>query len=308
MKVVISIIVPVFNEDGNIIELNKRLLKVLFKINQPAEIIYVDDGSTDQSWSIICQLHKKDDFIKGIKFFRNFGHQNALKSGLAHACGEAVITIDADLQHPPEIIVDMYHKWKEGYRIVQAIRKDNESIGLLKRFFSKLFYKVLNFLSDLDTKPGSSDYRLIDKSIVNQINNLNESQFFLRGIINWVGCKYAVIEYPLQKRHSGSSKYSVKKMINLATDGIMSFSIKPLRLSIFIGTMVTFSAFIYLVYVIVIRLTTQEFDVGWASILGSVLLLGGVQLICLGIIGEYLGRVYLESKKRNNYLIEETTF
>ena len=304
MKKEISIIIPVYNEEGNLEELYRRLISVLVKIDDTYEVIFIDDGSTDNSWEIISKLYKEDDNIKGIKFSRNFGHQFALKAGYEYSDGNATVSIDADLQQSPELILEMYDKWKEGYDIVQAVRKNTKGALFFKKFFSKLFYKTINFLSETKIKPGSSDFRLLDYKVVKEIKNLKENQLFLRGIISWIGYESYYLEYSADKRFSGETKYSYRKMLRLAVDGIMSFSIKPLRLVIFLGFFTTLLAFIYLVYVFVVRLTAQ-IDAGWASILASILFLGGIQLISLGIIGEYIGRLYIENKNRRNFIIEE---
>lgn len=306
MKKEISIIIPVYNEEGNLEELYRRLASVLGKMDVTYEIIFVDDGSIDNSWGIISKLHSEDKNIKGIKFSRNFGHQYALKAGFEYSNGNATVTIDADLQQSPELILEMYDKWKEGYEIVQAVRKNTKGTLFLKNIFSNLFYKTINFLSESKIKPGSSDFRLLDYKVVREIKNLKENQLFLRGIISWLGFKSYYIEYCADKRFSGLTKYSYKKMLKLAIDGIMSFSIKPLRLVTIMGLFATFLAFIYFIYALVIRIFYQKTNTGWASILITILFMGGIQLISLGIIGEYIGKVYIESKNRQNYIIEDS--
>lgn len=305
-KTKLSVVIPVYNEDGNLRELYKRLKNILEDtLNVTYEIIFVDDGSTDDSWQIIEGLHKQNDNVKGIKFSRNFGHQYAIKAGLDRSTSDAVVTMDADLQHPPEMIVDFYRKWREGYKIVQAVRKDTSGANIFKGFSSRIFYRIITFLSDVKIKRGSSDFRLIDNQVVEELKKIDENQLFLRGIIPWLGFDEIDIEYIAPDRFSGEPKYTIKKMFALAVNGIMAFSIKPLRISVFLGLIVSLIAFLYILYALIANFIYKITLPGWTSILISILFLGGIQLISIGILGEYLGKLFIESKKRKSYIISD---
>ncbi len=303
----ISIIIPVLNEEKSLQELYKKLIFVLEKkMGITYEIIFIEDGGHDKSWEIIESFHAENERIKGIRFSRRFGHQYALKAGLDYAKGKVIVSMDADLQHPPEVIYDLYQKWKEGYQIVKAVRKDTKGASKLKKMTSKLFYHILNFLSDIQIEPGSSDFRLLDRQVANELKKLNERQLFYRGLVQWVGFKHYSLLYIADERFSGPTKYPFLKMMSFALDGIMSFSTKPLRIAIVLGCIVSLFAFFNIIYALFVHFIYQRTVPGWTSILISVLLLGGIQLITIGIIGEYIGKLYIENKKRQNYIIRET--
>jgi len=302
----VSIVVPVYNEENNLSELHKELRFVLEnRLKVTYEIIFVDDGSKDNSWNAIVGLHSQNDNVKGIKLSRNFGHQQALKAGLDYSIGKAVISMDSDLQHPPEIIEKFYEEWKKGFDIVCARRKDTKGISLLKRVSSKFFYTFMNFLSDTKIEEGSSDFRLLDRKVVDEVKKFSETHLFLRGIISWIGYKSIAVEYLASQRYSGKSKYTIKKMVHFALDGIMSFSIRPLRLAIACGLFTSLFSFLYILYALISKFVLKTTLPGWTSILISVLFLGGIQLLSIGILGEYLGKLFIESKKRRNYIIEK---
>lgn len=301
----LSIVCPVYNEEGNLRELYKQLINILEnELKVAYEVIFVEDGQ-DNSWKIIEEFNKTNLNIRGIKLSRRFGHQSALKAGLDNSTGEAVVTIDSDLQHPPEMIINLYKKWKEGYKIVQAIRKNTEGVKKSKEFNSKIFYKVINYLADIEIDSGSSDFRLLDKQVVEELKKMNENQLFLRGVIPWLGFNKTSIEYVALNRFSGETKYSSKKMIKFALDGIMSFSIRPLRMATYFGFIVSLFGFFYGLVVIYLRLFTDSNVPGLSSILVSILFLGGIQLFSIGILGEYLGKLFIENKKRKNYIISD---
>lgn len=302
-KLKVSIVIPCFNEEENIEEISNQIVLRLKK-EFDYEIIFVDDGSKDRTLEFIKkqQLKKKKFFY--ISFSRNFGHQNALKAGLDFASGDCVISMDADLQHPPTLINDMLEKWKEGYEIVYTVRNDKK-IGTFKKISSKLFYLILNSLSDYKVEYGAADFRLLDKKIINIIKQMEEPNLFLRGIVSWVGFKQFSISYVPAKRFSGSSKYSIKKMIGLAINGVTSFSVKPLRISVYFGYMVSCSSFLYGIYAITMAIFTTNTISGWTSLLVSTTFLGGIQMIMIGILGEYLGKLFIDVKKRPNYIIKE---
>ena len=304
----LSIVIPVYNEEYNIGIVFTALKEVLeLKLKTSWEVIFVDDGSSDKSWEIIERLALNNTQIKGFRFSRNFGHQYALKAGIDQAKGNAVISMDADMQHPPSLIESFYEKWREGYQIVNAIRKDTKGVGVAKKFSSHLFYKIMNFLSDVEIEDGASDFRLLDRKVVNQFKEMNEYFLFIRGIISWVGYNSISIPYIAEERFSGQSKYTLKKMIRFAKDGVMSFSIKPLRLATLLGFIISTFAFAYIVYALVAKYILHVTGMGWASLLISILLIGGIQLITIGIIGEYIGKIFIALKHRPHYIISDHT-
>ncbi|MDD5383221.1 MAG: glycosyltransferase family 2 protein [Candidatus Margulisbacteria bacterium] len=301
----LSIIVPIFNEEGNLQELYSRLAAVLKRQNLSYEIIMVDDGSTDRSLAKIHELSRQDGAVKAISFSRNFGHMIALSAGLDHATGEVVITLDADLQHPPELIPELVKRWKSGAEIVSTVRTETKRGGRFKDLTARCFYWLINKIARLDLPANAADYRLLDKKVVVTLKNIRERSRFLRGLIGWVGYKQEFIPYQADPRFSGRTKYSLGKMVSFAIDGITSFSAVPLRLSAYLGLAIAFFSFLYILYAIYVRIFTSQAIAGWTSVLVVVLFIGGVQLIFLGIIGEYLSRVFEETKERPLYIIRE---
>ena len=299
----ISIVIPCYNEEGNIQVLYERLVSVLVG---DYEILFVDDGSTDGTLDAIRKLNEENQDVKYISFSRNFGHQNALKAGYDHAKGDCVISMDGDLQHPPELIPDLIKKWKEGYDIVNTIRSKDKSLPIFKKWTAGGFYKLINYLGDIDIPYGAADFRLLDKKVVVKLKeDFNEYYIFYRGVIPWMGFNQGSIEYQPEKRHSGVTKYSFLKMFNFAVDGITSFSIKPLRLAIITGVLISLLAFVYAVIAVGYAVFTDVTQPGWASVIISILFIGGIQLIFLGILGEYLGKMFMETKHRPHYIIKE---
>jgi len=293
------------NEEGNIEHISKRIIDAL-QDNDSYEILFIDDGSTDNTLSILKQLHKNNSKIKYVSFSRNFGHQAALKAALDYAKGTCVVSLDGDLQHPPELIPEMIKKWKTGgYDIVYTIRNDDKNTSFFKRTSSNLFYYVLNKLSDIQIEPGSADFRLIDKKVVDCLREFKESPLFFRGIIHWIGFKQCAIKYTPYERFSGSSKYSLHKMYNFALSGILSFSVKPLSLSIYLGVVISFLALCNGIYTLIRKLFFNYSVSDWVSTITVISLIGGLQLICLGIIGVYLGKLFIDDKKRPAYIIRE---
>lgn len=304
-KLFISIIIPCYNEEGNIPEIYNQIREVLS--GYFIEYIFVDDHSRDKSLQVIEEIAAKDENVKFISFSRNFGHQSSLRAGLGHANGDCVISMDADLQHPPELLKELVEKWKEGYEVVYTIRKDNENISTFKKTTARAFYRLINSLSDIEIIEGSADFRLLDKKIVKiLVNDITEYHLFYRGLISWIGYKQTGIEYIPNERFSGNSKYSVTKMLSFAIDGITSFSIRPLKMAILFGLLITFLSAIYAIYVIGVSLFTNETVRGWSSVLVSILFLGGVNMTLLGVIGEYVGKLYMQTKKRPYFLIKKT--
>lgn len=299
----VSIVVPVFNECEALSYLYARLCGVMQSLGESYELVFVDDGSTDQSGDLLLKLSREDKNVKVLELSRNFGHQVAIMAGLDYAEGDAVITMDADLQHPPELIPELIKKWREGYEVVYTCRSSTADTGLVKSFTSRLFYRIANALSEVPIPPGAADFRLLDRTVVQVFRKLGERALFVRGLVSWVGFRQAMIPYQAGGRHGGKTKYSMPRMLGLAADGIVSFSTVPLYISALIGVVISSLSFIYVVYALYIRLFTDRGGAGWASILTSILLIGGIQLITLGVLGIYLGKIYNEVKGRPRYLI-----
>lgn len=299
----ISIVVPVFNEEQNLSELYRRISAVMNRILLPFELIFVDDGSTDESLHVMLELSEKDENIKVIQFSRNFGHQLAIMAGIDYAKGEAVITMDSDLQHPPELIEQLIEKWHEGYDVVYTCRDRTQDVGFFKNLTSRLFYTIISRLAEVSISPGTADFRLLDRKVVESLRAFGERSIFLRGIVNWMGYHQIAIRYRAAARYSGESKYSFLKMLRFAVDGVTSFSSIPLYLSTFVGIIISVCSFLYAGLVIYMRLFTDRVVEGWTSVMVALLFLGGIHLITLGVHGIYLWRVYKEVKGRPRYLI-----
>ena len=296
----LSVIVPCYNEAENIRLLVDQLQKALEPMQY--EVIFVNDGSTDHTGQMIKLEMATNNKIGYITFSRNFGHQAAIKAGIDHAKGNCIVTMDADMQHPPDMIKEMIRLWEDGYEIVTAVRKNTEQLGWFKKITSRLFYWLLSKLSDHKVVFDGADFRLFDKKVAQVIRNMAEQDLYLRGIFSWVGFKQTTIDYQEGTRAFGKTKYSTKKMLQLALNGITSFSIKPLRLSLLVGITFALLAFAYGVYAIVVMALGHAVS-GWTSIIASGLFLSGVQLTILGIMGEYLGKMYMAHKQRPNYII-----
>jgi glycosyltransferase involved in cell wall biosynthesis len=303
----ISVVVPLLNEEGNIPMLYQTLLPVLEKITPDYEILFVDDGSKDGSFDRIQEISKQNDNVLGISLSRNFGHQIALTAGIEHACGELVVTMDADMQHPPEVILELYKKYQEGnYDIVNTLREETADSSTFKKISSNWFYKIINNLSDIHIEPSAADFRLMNRKTIDAFLKIKEKDRFTRGLISWMGFRQTSISYVAPARFSGKSKYSITKMFRFAADGITSFSAKPLRISFFAGLFSSFIGLLYAIYAVV-KYFRNETIPGWTSILVCILIIGGIQLISIGIIGEYLARVFNEAKNRPLYLIKTYT-
>ena len=334
----VSVVIPVFNEEGNIAALAEALDAALTTGGEdyPSiaidgyELIFVDDGSGDRSLFILRGLAAKDRRIRYISFSRNFGHQAALRAGLEAAGGECVVMMDGDFQHPPSLVPALIAEYERGFDIVATKRvepnaaapsssrlypakTDAATMGyqdrtpLVKRLTSRLFYALANKLSDTKLEPGSADFRLLSRRARDVLLSMKEHNLFLRGAIPWTGLPSTEISYTPDRRRSGETKYTLSKMLSLALDGITSFSVKPLRLTSFAGIFISGLGFVYALYALVIRLATDRTVEGWTSILISVLIIGGIQLICLGIIGEYLGKLFMETKGRPHYVVKEAS-
>jgi len=286
-------------------ECYKRLKSVMDGCGYQYELVFVNDGSRDGTLDILEQIARRDRRAKVLSFSRNFGHQVAVTAGIDKAGGNAVVIIDADLQDPPELIIEMLKLWEQGYEVVYAKRKRRKGESLFKRATAGLFYRVLDKLSDTRIPLDTGDFRLIDAKVADELRRMREKNRFLRGMVSWIGFRQTPIEYEREERFAGETKYPLKKMIKLALDGIISFSSKPLKLSQYLGFFAVLCAIVIFLYSFVYRLVGGANLVsGWASIMTTVAFLGGVQLIAIGILGEYIGRMYDESKDRPLYIIE----
>ena len=303
----ISVIVPMYYEEKVVNECYKRLTSILQKlINYDYEIIFIDDGSKDKTLSLLEKIAIVDHKVKVISFTRNFGHQCAVTAGLKHVSGDAVVIIDADLQDPPELIPDMILLWEEGNKIVYGKRKKRKGESAFKVVTAKMFYKALNALSDIEIPKDTGDFRLVDKEVVDVINNLPEHNKFLRGLWSWTGFKQIPYEYERKKRFAGKTKYPLKKMLKLASDGIISFSIKPLKLVGALGIVSIFISICIMIYALIsFALKLNNLAPGWTSLMVAITFFAGVQLLSVWIMSEYVGRIYDESKNRPQYIIEK---
>ncbi len=301
----LSIVIPVYNEAGNLPQLIKELGEMLLSLDMTWEILFVDDGSTDNTWAIIESLHQENNSVKGLRLSRNFGHQYALLAGLANGAGEALITMDGDLQHPVAMIPELVSEWRHGNMIVHTRRLDPPTLSFFKKFTSRLYYRIFSYLSGVRIESGMADFRLLDRQVVKEILEFSEEGLFFRGIAQWVGYRSATVPYTSHERFSGTSKYSLKKMIKLAWNGITSFSIVPLRLGIFLGFVTSLIAFAEIIYAIAVKIFTDTAVPGWASAISIISFLFGVLFILLGIVGEYIGRILIEVRQRPRYLIAE---
>jgi dolichol-phosphate mannosyltransferase len=305
MESIISIVIPCYNEELVLKETLKRLRAFCDQHNLFSfELIFVDDGSRDKTRHILVEASANDSRIKIIGFARNFGHQVAVTAGIDASVGDAVVLIDADLQEPPEIISEMILKWQEGYDVVFGTRISRQGESAFKLLTASIFYRVLNSLSEVSIPPNAGDFRLMNRAVVDSISAMPESDRFLRGMISWVGFKQLSLPYDRSERFAGETKYPLKKMMRFATDGILSFSTKPLQLSIALGFASSCLALIGIIYAISIRMLTSEWVPGWAGTIIATLFFGGVQLLCLGILGAYMGRIYHEIKCRPLYVAD----
>jgi polyisoprenyl-phosphate glycosyltransferase len=300
----ISIIIPCYNEERNVGEIAERLYSILNEY-PGYEILFVDDGSSDQTLSEIQHLRSANHRIKFVSFTRNFGHQIAIRAGLDHSSGDCVIMMDADLQHPPELIREMIPYWQQGYQVVNTQREDNESMSFLKRKAANIYYDLLNLLCEIKVERGAADFRLLDRSVVEVLRGLSESGLFYRGIIPWLGFKQCTVAYFPNKRMYGDTHYSVRKMLSFALSGITAFSVKPLRISTMMGFFISLLTFCYGFYAICMRIFGDQTVSGWASLMTGVFFIGGIQLISVGIIGEYVGRLFIQIKQRPHYVVKE---
>ncbi len=299
----VSVVIPVFNEESNVLALHGQLGHEFEGLPFDFEIIFVDDGSTDGSASAVAALHRRDSRVKLVSLSRNFGHQSALTAGMDHATGDAVIMMDADLQHPPSLIAELLRFWTEGYEVVYTVRERTKEAGPLKRASASLFYKLFRMLSSVDLPANAADFRLLDRKVLDAFGQIRERTRFLRGLTSWVGYRSVAVPYRAPARHSGRSKYSLRRMLRFAIDGLVSFSATPLYAAIYLGLLLALAGLVYFFYVLYSRLIIGNAVPGWTSIIVIVMLIGGVQLSLMGIIGIYIGRIYEEAKRRPLYLV-----
>lgn len=299
----ISIVVPVFNEEKNLHEFHKRITAVMEQEPYDYNIIFVDDGSRDSSAVILNELSKADEHVEAYLLSRNYGHQMALTCGLDNADGDAVITMDGDLQHPPELLPEMLRLWENGHEIVQTKRMATEDAGFFKNITSSVYYKVINALSEVEITPGGSDFRLMDRIAVDAFKLYRERARFIRGLVNTLGFRVTLLEFVAPPRFAGHSKFNLHKMLHFALDGITAFSNLPLRWAFYIGIVFGLCSIMLLGHVFYVKYLTDDAVPGWATMTVSVLFLGGIQLVGIGILGEYIGRIFEEIKHRPLYLI-----
>ncbi|MEO1518941.1 MAG: glycosyltransferase family 2 protein [Bacteroidota bacterium] len=302
----ISVVIPVYNEEKNIYLLHQRLSDILQKMNIRYELVFVNDGSADRSMALIKGLSESDECVKFLDFSRNFGHQIAVTAGLDYTSGDAVVIIDADLQDPPELIVDMYKKRQEGFEVVYAKRKTRKGESWLKLLTARVFYRLLSRITSISIPVDTGDFRMIDRKIVNILRKMPEKNKYLRGQISWIGFRQTYVEYERQERNAGETGYTYKKMIRFALDGVTGFSDLPLRIVTYFGIIVSAFAFVVTIYAFYARFILRDYEPGWTSLILSVLFIGGIQMIAIGIIGEYLSRMNNNIRNRPLYIVNET--
>ncbi len=305
-----SVVAPVYNEEQLIAEFCRRVIATLEPLGEPFELVLVNDGCRDRSSEIMRELHERDPRIKVINFSRNFGHQIAITAGTDYAVGKAVIVIDSDLQDPPEVIPQLIERWREGYQVVYGVREEREGETWFKKTTAALFYRLIARITNVKIPVDTGDFRLMDRKVVDALKRIREHHRFMRGLSAWVGFRQTGVAYRRHARAAGTTKYPLRKMLRFALDGITSFSYLPLQLATYLGFLVAAISMIFLLVVFVMRLSNptaaEPAFYGQASTLASVLFLGAVQLISLGIIGEYVGRIYDEVKGRPLYIVAET--
>ena len=301
----LSVIIPCYNEEAVLRTTHERLTTVLSGMDARYELIFVDDGSRDGTPQILTELQLFDPHLRVLLLSRNFGHQIAVTAGLEVATGAAVVIIDADLQDPPELIPQMVQLWRQGNEVVYGVRLEREGEDRFKLWTAKVFYRLINRLSETKMPLDTGDFRLIDRKVVSVLNAMPERARFLRGMVSWAGFRQVALPYARAARHAGESKYPFRKMVHFATDGIISFSLVPLKLAIWTGFLAIWIAVAGIIVAVVDRLVNKQLPRGWASLFVAVLFMGGVQLISLGILGEYLGRIYTEVKRRPLYVVQE---
>jgi dolichol-phosphate mannosyltransferase len=302
----LSVVVPCYNEEAVLAETHRRLGEALAEAGVAEyEVVYVDDGSRDATPSLLRTLHERDARVRVLTFSRNFGHQIAVSAGIEHTAGDAVVLIDADLQDPPAVIGEMLARWREGYDVAYGLRTDRAGETAFKRATARWFYRTLNRLSETPIPLDVGDFRLMDRRVADALLAMPERARFVRGMVSWVGFRQVAVPYARAERFAGETKYPLFKMLRLAVDGLTSFSLVPLRVATWAGFVTSALALLGIVFAVVVRLFTREWVPGWAALFVAVLFVGGVQLVTIGIVGEYVGRIYAEVKRRPLYLLRE---
>jgi len=305
MTKLVSIIVPVHNEKENIFLLARAIKRIFAGLPYRYNLLFVDDGSSDVTLHEIKKLAVQDDNIRYISFSRNFGHQAALKAGIDKADGDCIISMDGDLQHPPHLIPQLLEKWQQGYDVVYTIRKEDKKLPFVKRITSNLFYNLLNRISDIKLEKGTADFRLISRAVADELRNLQEYEPFFRGLVKWAGFKQVGVEYEAEQRKAGVTKYTSKKMIRFALQGITSFSIRPLYAAAYMGFGFAALSTLYIPYALYSYFFGYTIS-GWTSVIVTIVFFGGLQLMILGIIGIYLGKLFMQNKNRPVYIVKES--
>ncbi|MFN2597638.1 MAG: glycosyltransferase family 2 protein [Pyrinomonadaceae bacterium] len=302
----VSVVVPCYDEEPVLTPTHAALARALSVIEGAAfEIVYVNDGSRDRTLEVLRELQRADARVRVVSLSRNFGHQLAVSAGIEHAAGACVVVIDADLQDPPEVIPEMFALWREGYHVVYGVRAEREGETAFKTWTARLFYRLINRLSHVEMPLDAGDFRLMDRRVVEVLLSMPERDRYLRGMVSWIGFRQIAVVYRRAARRAGRSKYPLAKMVRFAADGLLSFSLTPLRLAIWTGFAAILIAFAGILWAVLLRLFTNDWVKGWASLFTAVSFLGGVQLVTLGIIGEYIGRIYAEVKRRPLYVVAE---
>ena len=302
----ISVVIPTYNEEANVDKLYQRLSEVMQQLSVSYELVFVNDGSRDRTIALIKDLAGRDERVKYIDFSRNFGHQIAVTAGLDRCGGQAIVIFDADLQDPPELIIEMYQKMKEGYEVVYAKRKNRRGESWLKLWTAGAFYRILSNITSISIPVDTGDFRIIDRKVVDILKQMPEKSKFLRGQISWVGFNQTFLEYERQERHGGETGYTYRKMLNFALDGSTGFSDLPLKIVTYFGFLVSFVAFLVMIYALVSRFVWEDYEPGWTSLMISVLFIGGIQMIAIGIIGEYLSRMNQNIRNRPLYIVKDS--
>lgn len=303
----VSVVVPCFNEEEMVFEIHRRLAALAdSRPSERFELLFVNDGSRDNTLQFLKQAAANDTRVRVVSFARNFGHQLAVTAGIDHAQGDAVVLIDADLQDPPEVIGEMIDRWREGYQVIYGVRTERQGESIFKRATAYLFYRMLGLLSDTPIPLDTGDFRLMDRVVADVLRAMPERDRFIRGLVSWVGFRQFALPYKREERFAGSTKYPLRKMIRFASDGMVSFSVKPLKLAITVGTISAGLACAGIIWVFIGRLLTNNWVPGWTATIIAILFLGGIQLLCTGLLGEYVGRIYMQSKGRPLYVIGET--
>lgn len=302
--IALSVVIPLYNEEASIGLLLERLAAVLAGVDTPYEIIVVDDGSTDGTWRKVCALHKTTRGLRALRLSRNFGHQGALLAGLSAARGDAVVTMDGDLQHPPEVIPSLLAAWRSGYRIVNTCRQDREVAGWFKRFTSRVYYRLFSLLSDIRLNEGSSDFRLLDRRAVDALLDIGQGDLFLRGAVQTLGFRTAMVPFKAGTRHAGRSKFTLRKMLFLARSGVIAHSTRPLTIGIWLGLVTACLAVAELVYVLIQSAHGLTVP-GWASVMGVTTLLFAVVFVMLGLMGAYVASLHRMIHRRPNFIVDD---